>query len=120
MMLLQPLVDNAVKHGISRLPQGGEIRISSCLQSGDLKLEVRNSGPGFNETGDRRGGLGLRVTRERLETLYGADQSIVLASPPEGGMSVLVTIPFRPSAELTEQSSPTVDEGLSTSAERAS
>lgn len=120
MMLLQPLVDNAVKHGISRLPQGGEIRISSCLQNGDLKLEVRNSGPSLNETGDRRGGLGLRVTRERLETLYGADQSLVLASPPEGGMSVLVTIPFRSSPDLTEESSPSTYEGLSTPAERAS
>lgn len=119
-MLLQPLVDNAVKHGISRLPQGGEIRISSCLQGGDLKLEVRDSGPGFDKTGDRRGGLGLRVTRDRLETLYGANQSIVMASPPEGGMFLLVTIPFRPSPDLTEEPSPGTYEAQSTPAERAS
>jgi len=108
LMLLQPLVDNAVKHGISRLPKGGQISISSYLQGADLKLEVRDNGPGLATTGtERGGGLGLRVTRERLETLYGADQSVELASPPDGGMSVLVTIPFQTSSPLAgERSSP--------------
>lgn len=118
MMLLQPLVDNAVKHGISRLPSGGEIGISSSLQNGDLKLEVRDSGPGFTPShAEGRGGLGLRVTRERLETLYGTDQSLVLASPPEGGMSVLVTIPFRTAASSNEQSSSGDNGPLSTHVE---
>ncbi len=106
LMLLQPLVDNAVKHGISRLPQGGEIRVSSCLQNGDLMLEVRNSGPTCTQSSERPGGLGLRLTRERLETLYGADQSMVLASPPEGGMSILVTIPFRVSSDSADDRLP--------------
>lgn len=119
LMLLQPLVDNAVKHGISRLPQGGEIRISSHLQDQDLKLEVRDNGPGLSTITTRRDGLGLRVTRERLETLYGTNQSLVLASPPQGGMSVLVTIPFRTSSEPTQQPTGT-DRQFSTEAQRAS
>lgn len=105
LLLLQPVVDNAVKHGISRMTAGGEIRISSYLDNGDLKLEVRDNGPGFADTNTDRGcGLGLRVTRERLETLYGVSQSVELACPPEGGVSVLVTIPFRLSPEPLEVS----------------
>jgi two-component system LytT family sensor kinase len=100
LLLLQPLVDNAVKHGISRMTSGGSIWISSRIEDGDLKLEVKDNGPGFRtQASDRGCGLGLRVTRERLETLYGENQSIELISPPEGGVAVLVTIPFAVSAE---------------------
>jgi len=96
LLLLQPLVDNAVKHGISRRTAEGEIRICSYVNNGDLKLEVRDNGPGLTESSHDRGcGLGLRVTRERLETLYGTNQSLILSSLAEGGVSVLVTIPFR-------------------------
>ena len=107
LLLLQPLVDNAVKHGISRMTSGGSIRISSSVHDGDLKLEVRDNGPGFGKQASDRGcGLGLRVTRERLETLYGENQSIELISPPDGGVAVLVTIPFEISLEKTEIATP--------------
>jgi len=102
LLLLQPLVDNAVKHGISHMIDGGEIRISSCVQDHDLKLEVKDNGPGIRPSANERGcGLGLRVTRERLETLYGEDQSVEMSSPPDRGVSVLVTIPFRIAPEIT-------------------
>jgi LytS/YehU family sensor histidine kinase len=102
LLLLQPLVDNAVKHGISRMTSGGSVRISSRIDGEDLKLEVKDNGPGFgNQASDRGCGLGLRVTRERLETLYGENQSMELISPPEGGVAVLVTIPFEVSPEKT-------------------
>ena len=95
-LLLQPLVDNAVKHGISKLPSAGEIRITAQTQNGDLQLEISDNGPGFGKPGSfQRNGLGLRVTRERLESLYGQDQSMELLSPPEGGGTVRVCIPFR-------------------------
>jgi two-component system LytT family sensor kinase len=107
LLLLQPLVDNAVKHGISRMTSGGSIRISSRIEGEDLKLEVKDNGPGFgNQSSDRGCGLGLRVTRERLETLYGENQSIELISPPEGGVAVLVTIPFEVAPEKTAITSP--------------
>ncbi|HEX3820736.1 MAG TPA: histidine kinase [Candidatus Sulfotelmatobacter sp.] len=95
LLLLQPVVDNAVKHGISRMTSGGEIRISSCRQNGDLKLEIKDNGPGLSASNERGCGVGLKVTRQRMETLYGENQSVELACPPEGGVSVTITIPFR-------------------------
>jgi two-component system, LytTR family, sensor kinase len=95
-LLLQPLVDNAVKHGISKLPAAGEIRIIVKKQNGELQLEISDNGPGFCKPGSyQHAGLGLRITRERLESLYGQDQSMELLSPPEGGATVRVCIPFR-------------------------
>jgi two-component system LytT family sensor kinase len=95
-LLLQPLVDNAIKHGISRLVAGGEIRISAKLDGADLNLEVRDNGPVFRDPGrSPSGGLGLRITRERLETIYGHNQSLELLSPPEGGFAARVSIPLR-------------------------
>jgi two-component system, LytTR family, sensor kinase len=105
LLLLQPLIDNAVKHGISHMTSGGEVRISSLISNGDLKLEVRDNGPGFSMTGskDRGCGLGLKVTRQRLEKLYGENQSLELASHPEGGVSVAVTIPLSVWQDDTEK-----------------
>lgn len=95
LLLLQPLVDNAVKHGISHRTSGGEIRIQAQRQNGDLKLEVRDNGPGLSTSASERGcRIGLKVTRERLEALYGQNQCVELASPPDGGVTVLVSIPF--------------------------
>jgi two-component system, LytTR family, sensor kinase len=94
-LLLQPLVDNAIKHGISRLVSGGEIRISATRDDSDLHLEVRDNGPGFRDPSHHpASGLGLRITRERLETIYGQDQSVELLTPPEGGAVVRVSIPL--------------------------
>jgi signal transduction histidine kinase len=104
LLLLQPLVDNAVKHGISRLPDGGEIHISAFTQNGNLQLEVRDNGPGFLSSENGRGvGRGLKLTRERLETLYGQNQSVELSTPPAGGVAISVSIPFRSSSEITEK-----------------
>jgi two-component system LytT family sensor kinase len=98
-LLLQPLVDNAIKHGISRLVAGGEIRISATRDDVDLHLEVRDNGPGFREPGHAStGGVGLRNTRERLETIYGQDQSVEVLSLPEGGVAARVCIPLRMAA----------------------
>lgn len=95
-LLLQPIVDNAVKHGISKLPAGGEIQITVNVQDGELQLEIRDNGPGFGKEGTfPASGLGLRITRERLESLYGQDQSVELLSLPGGGTVTRICIPFR-------------------------
>jgi two-component system LytT family sensor kinase len=95
-LLLQPLVDNAIKHGISRLVAGGEIRISAAKFDGDLHLEVRDNGPGLCESSHSSSrGVGLSITRERLETIYGQHQSVELLTLPEGGAVARVSIPFR-------------------------
>ncbi|MGA8272445.1 MAG: histidine kinase [Candidatus Sulfotelmatobacter sp.] len=94
-LLLQPLVDNAIKHGISRLIAGGEIQISASRKNGDLRLEVRDNGPGLNGSTDSSlRGIGLRITRERLETIYGQNQSVQLLTLPEGGVVARVSIPL--------------------------
>jgi two-component system, LytTR family, sensor kinase len=103
-LLLQPLVDNAIKHGISRLASGGEIRISVTQDEADLHLEVRDNGPGLREPSpNQSGGLGLRITRERLETIYGQDQSVEVRNLPEGGVAARVCIPLRVAAAGSEQ-----------------
>jgi two-component system LytT family sensor kinase len=100
-LLLQPLVDNAIKHGISRLTTGGEIRISATTDHMDLQLEVRDNGPGVREPVTfSPGGVGLRITRERLETIYGGRQSVELLNLPEGGAVARVSIPLRTAVEV--------------------
>ena len=100
-LLLQPLVDNAVRHGISRRISGGEIRISAWRDAGNLFLQVRDNGPGFDDGagGQTKPGLGLGATRERLMTLYGKDQSMDIRTAREGGVEVYVKIPFRTQAQ---------------------
>jgi len=94
-LLLQPLVDNAIKHGISRLVAGGEIRISATADGADLHLEVRDNGPGIRQLAPfPSNGVGLRITRERLETIYGQHQSVELLTLPEGGAVARVSIPL--------------------------
>jgi signal transduction histidine kinase len=106
-LLLQPLVDNAVKHGISQLPGGGEIRIAATTQARQLKIEISDNGPGLSKTGTLPSiGLGLRITRERLESLYGRDQRLELLRPPGGGTTVQVCIPFRVRARDDERDMP--------------
>lgn len=94
-LLLQPLVDNAIKHGISKLAAGGEIHISANSHDGALHLQVRDNGPGCrNSDHSPAGGVGLRITRERLETIYGQTQSLELITLPDG-VAARVSIPLK-------------------------
>jgi signal transduction histidine kinase len=95
-LLLQPLVDNAVKHGISKVPGGGEIRITVTTQNAELQFKIEDNGPGFKGLSTvPMNGLGLRITRERLESLYGQNHSFEVVSPPNGGVTICVSIPLR-------------------------
>jgi two-component system LytT family sensor kinase len=91
MLLLQPIVENAIKHGqIPRL----ELQVRD--ETGELVVEVTDQGPGAADDALRgRAGLGLGNTRERLHTLYGPAASLVLANMPEGGARVTVRLPIR-------------------------
>jgi two-component system, LytTR family, sensor kinase len=94
-LLLQPLVDNAVKHGISKVPGGGEIRITVNAQNGELQLKVADNGPGLKSLSTfPANGFGLRITRERLESLYGRNHSLEVVSPADGGLTICVRIPL--------------------------
>src|SRR5581483_5520407 len=96
-LLLQPLVENAIRHGIAKMTSGGEIRMISRYDQGSLWLKVSDNGPGFSDPGPSRpnGGLGLRATQERLRTLYGEDQSVEIKAVKPSGAEVAICIPFK-------------------------
>jgi len=96
-LLLQPLVENAVRHGIAKRSSRGELRIRSGHDNGNLSVHITDNGPGFTESNGSgpKFGLGLRATRERLQTLYGDHQSLSIRNLTEGGVEVCVEIPFR-------------------------
>jgi two-component system LytT family sensor kinase len=91
--LLQPLVENAIRHGIAPRSEGGRIEIIASRTDGQLTVLVQDNGQGFVGTTIREG-LGLRNTRARLEQLYGAGDHLTLAQAPGGGTVVTLNIPF--------------------------
>jgi signal transduction histidine kinase len=103
-LLLQPLVENAVRHGIARLSSGGTIWITSSHDGRSLCLKIRDNGPGLDVGGGvpSRTGVGLRTTRERLQTLYDNDQTMTILNVSDAGtgVEVCVTIPFRAELQL--------------------
>jgi len=95
-LLLQPLVENAVRHGVSKISSPGEIRIVVRREGRNLLICIRDNGPGLTESFDDRSkhGLGLSLTRERLMALYGDSQSCEIRNMREGGAEVCLRIPF--------------------------
>ena len=102
-MLLQPLVENAVRHGVAPLAEGGKIAIKSTLHEGRLRIVVENSG---RQDGERRNrnahGIGVSNTAERLKTLYGKNHRFSMDWPESGGCEVTVELPFRRSVAPQE------------------
>jgi len=92
-LLLQPLVENALRHGIGRRSDAGELAIRARRDADALLLEVRDDGPGL-EGGAPREGVGLRNTRLRLAQLYGPEHELALADAPGRGAVVTVLLPF--------------------------
>ncbi|MDX2121047.1 MAG: histidine kinase [Gemmatimonadota bacterium] len=99
-LLLQPVVENAIRHGTSVRTGRGRIEIRASQRDDRLVLEVRDGGPGFPPAALVREGLGLRNTRERLRQLYGMEQSFVLGNRTEGGAVVTISLPFLPCGEV--------------------
>ena len=100
-LVLQPLVENAFKHGISRLQGHGRIEIESRLDGDRLVLEVRDNGPGLAGGGVRDAeGVGLRNTRARLEQLYAAEQRLTLRPGAGGGTIAEVMLPHHTRNDL--------------------
>jgi two-component system LytT family sensor kinase len=99
-MVLQPLVENAVKHGLAKRSAAGRIEVRARRDDDTLELSVRDDGPGFAaEQPGGRTGVGLSNTRARLEQLYGADGfEMYCGGGPGGGALVRITLPFRTAA----------------------
>jgi LytS/YehU family sensor histidine kinase len=94
--LLQPLVENALRHGLARRLGAALVKVEARRDADDLVLAVTDDGPGPDaETGERPEGVGLSNTRARLATLYGEAASLVLTATPEGGATALVRLPFK-------------------------
>jgi two-component system, LytTR family, sensor kinase len=92
--LLQPLVENGIRHGILRGDGVGWLRISAARENGTLVLHVMDNGPGAASE-PMREGIGLATTRRRLGELYGPDHTLALSDRREGGLDVRVEIPYR-------------------------
>ncbi len=97
-LILQPIVENAIRHGIVSRIAPGQIEISAILTGDALQLRVKDNGPGLGSVDGGRAivkeGLGLANTRARLGRMYGAAHKFEMSDVPEGGLQVTLTIPF--------------------------
>lgn len=93
--LLQPLVENAVKHGIAPFARGGEVEVAAWQEDGRLTVAVSDTGPGFDPGGDLEQGHGLEITRRRLHALYGEEGRLSLGRRG-GRFTVQVDLPLDP------------------------
>ncbi|NIR46936.1 histidine kinase [candidate division KSB1 bacterium] len=104
-MILQPLVENAIKHGINQRRTAGRIRISVAHEDGFLKMAVEDDGPGLTDESRKatRTGLGIKNTQSRLRQLYGNQHKFDLLSLKQRGVRVSIMLPFHKTAmPLTE------------------
>lgn len=90
-LILQPLVENAVRHGLRAGRVGGAIEIVAAVHDGTLQLTVRDNGPGM--AADARDGVGLSNTRSRLQLIYGHRHAFELTAAPGGGLLARIDIP---------------------------
>ena len=92
-LILQPLIENAVKHGVLTLEEGGFVSVNAARRNGSLRLSVTDNGPGITKERPAIAGVGLRNTINRLHELYGDAAHISFASC--GGLQVTIDLPFR-------------------------
>src|SRR5436190_3273817 len=99
-LILQPLVENAIRHGVEPREDAGRVKIAARRLDGMLELKVSDNGPGLPEAeaAPRREGVGLSNTRSRLSHLYGANHRFELTPASGGGLEVRLLIPCRTEA----------------------
>ena len=91
-MMLQTLVENAIKHGLEPKTAGGRVEIRAEVVDGQLAVHVLDTGLGFAPKGE--GGVGLANVRERLAALYGERAELVISVPPAGGTCATIQVPY--------------------------
>jgi two-component system, LytTR family, sensor kinase len=94
-LLLQPIVENAVRHGIARLDRPGCVEVRAACVGKELRISILDDGPGISTESIWREGIGLANTRARLEKHYGEMQSLRYTNRNEGGLIVEIRLPLR-------------------------
>jgi LytS/YehU family sensor histidine kinase len=104
-LLLQPLVENAIRHGISRHARPGFIEITGRVEAGSLRLTIADNGPGIvrRDGEPLREGVGIGNTRARLRQLYGDAQSLTLVNGEREGLTVGIALPARAARHIIHQ-----------------
>jgi hypothetical protein len=93
-MMLQSLVENAIKHGLEPKADGGQLTVNAEIVHGKLAVTVADTGLGFGKAATAGTGIGLSNIRERLALLYGSKASLTVTEPATGGTSVTITVPY--------------------------
>ena len=91
-MMLQTLVENAIKHGLEPKPEGGRLEIDAEIVDGQLAVHVLDNGVGFMPKAEA--GVGLANVRERLKTLYDGRAELIISVPPAGGTCATIKVPY--------------------------
>ncbi|PQJ36469.1 hypothetical protein BSZ35_12740 [Salinibacter sp. 10B] len=103
-LILQPLVENAIKHGSDDAPLHITLRARRGPENGQLVLDVCDNGPGIDaddvEPSAQDGGVGLANIRKRLDSLYGPDATLDLSNASDGGLVATIRLPYHTAAEL--------------------
>ena len=100
-LLLQPLVENAIVHGIGRLVEGGQIRVTARESGGTVVISVFNNGPALSHVNaPATAGVGLSNTRGRLATLYGEESRVELRNCDHAGVETIISFPYRTASWL--------------------
>jgi len=104
-LILQPLVENAIQHGIGKRSAAGILKISARRKNGTLRLQVRDDGPGLSVNSGKPMGsrIGITNTRARLRQLYGEAQTFELCNARGGGAVATLSIPFRVQSDEGER-----------------
>ena len=93
-MMIQSLVENAIKHGLEPKPEGGELQIKAEIVHGKLSITVADTGLGFGRAATAGTGVGLANIRERLQLLYGGRAALTITENSPSGTRVVVTVPY--------------------------
>jgi LytS/YehU family sensor histidine kinase len=96
-LILQPLIENCIKHAVAKRIEGGSIAIAALVRGGELEICVRDDGPGLCESPSGNG-VGLANTRERLRVLYGQAQEVSVRPLEPSGLEVRLVLPFEPAS----------------------